>query len=92
MVIKFQRLIAITQMALLQTPGEDLIVLWRIIKAARPLLASTEQESRAIAAYQSAVERAKSLINENLKREKIHRRNRSSFKAVNRDRHFEVNV
>jgi hypothetical protein len=67
---------AIIQMALRLTPGEDLIVLRRIIKAGRPLLTSTQQESRAIAAYQSAVEKATRLMNETLKGGKIHRRNR----------------
>ena len=49
---------AVSQMALQQMSGEDLMVLRRIIKAGGPLLASTERESRAIGAYRSAVERA----------------------------------
>jgi hypothetical protein len=59
---------AITQMALRLTAGEDLMVLHRLIKAGRPLVASTEQESQAIAAYQSSVEKAKSLMKGHLKR------------------------
>jgi hypothetical protein len=56
----------IIRMALQLTSGEDLMVLRRIIKAGRPLLASTEQESRALAAYQSAVEKASGLMADDL--------------------------
>ena len=72
----------VKQMALRLTPGEDLMVLWRMLKTVRPLLATTEQESQAIAAYESAFEKATSLIKEDLKPRKIHRRDRSSFKRV----------
>ena len=37
--------------------GEDLMVLRRMIKAGRLLVASNERESQAVAAYRSAVER-----------------------------------
>ena len=43
--------------AVQQMSGEDLMVLRRMIKAGRPLLASTERESQAVAAYRSAVEK-----------------------------------
>jgi hypothetical protein len=78
----------IIDMALQLTSSEDLMVLRGIIKTGRPLLASTEQESRALAAYHSAVEKAIGLMNDNLKRRKIHRLNRPSFEAVNKDRHL----
>src|ERR1700730_13670768 len=78
----------IIDMALQLTSSEDLMVLRRIIKTGRPLLASTEQESRALAAYHSAVEKAIGLMNGNLKRRKIHRLNRPSLEAVNKDRHL----
>jgi hypothetical protein len=59
----------IIQMALQLTPVEDLMILRRIIKAGRPLLASTEQESRALAAYESAVDKAAVLMNDDLTQE-----------------------
>ena len=48
---------AISHAAVQQMSGEDLMVLRRMIKAGRPLLASTERESQAVAAYRSAVEK-----------------------------------
>ena len=48
---------AISRAAVHQMSGEDLMVLRRMIKAGRPLLASTERESQAVAAYRSAVEK-----------------------------------
>jgi hypothetical protein len=48
---------AISRAAVQQMSGEDLIVLRRMIIAGRPLLASTERESEAVAAYRSAVEK-----------------------------------
>jgi hypothetical protein len=47
---------AVSRAAVQQMSGEDLMVLRRMIKAGRPLLASTERESQAVAAYRSAVE------------------------------------
>ena len=64
---------AVSQMALRHMSGEDLMVLRSIIKAGRPLIASTERESQAIGAYRSAVEKAIALTNDNLKRGKSHR-------------------
>ena len=52
----------IIQMALQLTPGDDLMILRRIIKAGPPFLASTEHESRALAAYQSALDKAATLL------------------------------
>jgi phage FluMu protein gp41 len=46
---------AISVAAVQQMSGEDLMVLRRMIKAGRPLLASNERESEAVAAYRSAV-------------------------------------
>ena len=46
---------AISRAAVQQMSGEDLMVLRRMIKAGRPLLASNERESEAVAAYRSAV-------------------------------------
>jgi hypothetical protein len=46
---------AISLAAVQQMSGEDLMVLRRMIKAGRPLLASNERESEAVAAYRSAV-------------------------------------
>ena len=46
---------AISLVAGQQMSGEDLMVLRRMIKAGRPLLASNERESEAVAAYRSAV-------------------------------------
>jgi hypothetical protein len=54
---------AVRRMALQQMSGEDLMVLRSIIKAGRPLIASTERESQAIGAYRSAVEKAIALTN-----------------------------
>jgi hypothetical protein len=48
---------AISHAAVQQMSGEDLMVLRRMIIAGRPLLASTERESQAVAAYSSAVEK-----------------------------------
>ena len=46
---------AISLAAVQQMSGEDLMVLRRMIKAGRPLLASNERESEAVSAYRSAV-------------------------------------
>src|ERR1700719_3727444 len=46
---------AISHAAVQQMAGEDLMVLRRMIKAGRPLLASTEPESQEVAAFRSAV-------------------------------------
>ena len=48
---------SISLSAVQQMSGEDLMVLRRMIKAGRPLLASTERESQAVAAYRSAIEK-----------------------------------
>jgi hypothetical protein len=74
----------IIQMALQLTSGEDLMVLRRVIKAGRPLLASTEQESRALAAYQSALEKA-ALLNDNLTRRKDPSTGSIAFEGFNKD-------
>jgi hypothetical protein len=60
---------AVSQMALQQISGEDLMVLRSIIKAGRSL-PSTERESQAVAAFRSAVERATGLINDKMKHAK----------------------
>ena len=48
---------AISNAAVQQMSGEDLMVLRRMIIAGRPLLPSTERETEAVAAYRSAVEK-----------------------------------
>jgi hypothetical protein len=48
---------AISDAAVQQMSGEDLIVLRRMIIAGRQLRASSERETLAVAAYRSAVER-----------------------------------
>ena len=82
----------VKQMASRLTPGEDLMVLRRIMKAGRPLLAATEQESQAIAAYESAFEKATSLIKEDLKRQKKARPKSIPLQGGRRRQSFEVSV
>ena len=50
---------AISHAAVQQMSGEDLMVLRRMMIAARQLQASNERESQAVAAYRSAVEAVK---------------------------------
>ena len=61
---------AISHAAVQQMSGEDLMVLRRMIKAGRPLQASSERESQAVAAYRSAVERVIRVTNGNPKARK----------------------
>jgi hypothetical protein len=82
----------IIQMALQLTPSEDLMILRRIIKAGRPLLASTEQESRALAAYQSVVEKATGVMNDNLTQRINPSTGSIAFSGVNKDPHLNGSV
>ena len=59
---------AISRAAVQQMSGEDLMTLRRMIKAGRPLRASNERESEAVAAYRSAVEKVIRLMEGSSKR------------------------